>query len=234
MNLIQRSQQLAQRITTDANGFGTAITFVAPDNSYTKTVTAVASKHMLKIDENGFKSIARTATLAVSEAALISAGYPTRNAKNEVALLHHKVSWTDVSGLTWTYTVRQNRPDDTIGLITLVLDNYDAPVTPERIIIGWAPGKIYVNLVTTPGPATQTLDNGDVIPLEYVINGDGTFTVPYLISVSGINVLTPFMLNNNSIAMQPYAGGIFTPDADTVFAVGNEIAFNAALPIWSV
>lgn len=127
MNIESRAQRDIQRITTNISGAGTSVTFTTPDDSVTKTVVASTTKHMLKADEAGFKSIAKTASIAVSEAALVAAGYTTRDADDEVALAQHKVSWTDVSGITCTYTIRSVRPDEKVGLLILILDFYEAP-----------------------------------------------------------------------------------------------------------
>jgi hypothetical protein len=123
-NIPARAQKLIQRITSDPKGFGTDVIFETQDGSFTATVGCVVSKHMMATSPDGFKSISKTETLSVSEALLQAAHYPTRNDANEVSMLQHKVTWTDVSGLTCSYTVRENRPDDTFGLITLVLDDF--------------------------------------------------------------------------------------------------------------
>lgn len=126
MSYTDRAARLIQRITTNPNGFGTDIIFTTPDGMTTKTITALTTKHMIKSDENGFKSIGKTESIAVSAAALEASGYPIRNGDSQVSLLQHRVTWTDVSGLTWTYTVRQNRPDEKLGFILLILDDYKA------------------------------------------------------------------------------------------------------------
>lgn len=126
MNIASRGQKLFQRVSTDLTTGGTSITFVNPSGSLTKTIKAIQTKHMVKTDENGFKSVSKNASIAVSEAALLAESYPTRDANNEISLLQHKVTWTDVSGLTWTYSVRQNRPDEAVGVIILILDDYTA------------------------------------------------------------------------------------------------------------
>jgi len=233
MNITNRAQQLIQRITTNnVTGFGTSVIFVNPDNTITKTVSALQTKHMLKQDENGFRSVARTASIAVSEAALIEAGYPTRNMQNEVDLLQHKVTWTDVSGLEWTYSVRQNRPDENIGLIVLILDDYDAPTIPVKVIVGYGELKVYVDIVTTPDDTTQTLDNGDVIPLQYALNEDGSFTVPYVRDTVNCFVLVPFIVGNDNYQERFDNNGTFTFTYGSIVP-GDQIAFNINAPIYS-
>lgn len=125
MNIEQRAARDAARITSNPNEAGTQVTLTTPDGTITKTVVAGTTKHMLRDDLNGFKSIGKTASAWVSESVLVAADYPVR-VNNEISLVGHVVSWTDVSGLTWKYTVRSIRPDEKIGLITLMLDDYNS------------------------------------------------------------------------------------------------------------
>lgn len=124
MTIDERAARDVKRISTNPAGGGTSVTFTTPDDRVSKTVWAMTTKHSTRIDELGIKSIGSNATVVVSEAALVAAGYMVR-VNDEISLLQHKVSWTDVSGINWTYTIRTTRPDDKVGFITCTLDGYE-------------------------------------------------------------------------------------------------------------
>lgn len=111
------------QITTSTAGFATAITFTPPTGE-PKTINGIGVKHSLKFDDFGAPVSSKTARITVSEQALVNVGYTVRNTNREVALINHKVTWTDVIGLTWTYNVKQNIPGETIGAILLILTDY--------------------------------------------------------------------------------------------------------------
>ena len=64
------------------------------------------------------------AHVTIDEDVLIAAGYPYRNSKKEVSMLQHKVSYKDSTGTLRTYKVRENLPDDNLGLIYLVIGDH--------------------------------------------------------------------------------------------------------------
>jgi hypothetical protein len=110
----------------------------------------------------------------------------------------------------------------------------DLPVEFPLVSYIWKVCPINVQVVASADPlVTQTLGNGDVIPLQYELNPDGTLTIPYLTSLAGIVVLTPFMLDNAEISIMPYdlMSGTFDPTIIGGFVIGNQISFNASLPL---
>jgi hypothetical protein len=110
------------------------------------------------------------------------------------------------------------------------------PIPPRtRIAYGWKVCPIYVLLIDVVDPTqTQQLGNGDIIPKQYVVNDDGTITIPYLASYPNIVVLVPFMIWNQTVdtITIDYTNGIITNTAGG-FIVGNEIEFNASLPLYT-
>lgn len=198
------------------------------------TVNALAIKHALYVNETGRNvAIGRDARVSVSELALRAENYPVRDTNNQVSLKGHLLTWTDISGVQATYEIAWQMPDETTGLIRCHLAEYGAVTPPGRLIIGWIAAPIDIQVVTTPDGSTQTLANGDIIPLQYALNNDGTLTIPYLVDRV---VLTPFMLDGSPIQDMPYdretgtfdnsANGGFLPDI-------NRIAINASIPVWS-
>jgi hypothetical protein len=232
MGLAQRD---TKRILTDGAGFAIPVLFTTPGGTITKTINAIPIKHSTAIDGYGATAIGKTARVNVSEEALNDADYPVRNDDTTIALKDHRVTWTDSSNIAYTYVIDRIMPSRTFGNIVCILGDYTTGSEPKRIVT-WKACRIRANIVETPDPEqTQTLDNGDVIPLEYSVNEDFTITIPYLISVTGITVLTPFMLNENPYQNEPYSNGTFNHSGSGQgFKVGDEVEFNASLPIYAI
>lgn len=111
--------------------------------------------------------------------------------------------------------------------------SFGDPLPPVVTLYGWKVCAIIVKVVVTPDGSTQLLDNGDVIPIQYALNMDGTLTIPELISAIGIAVLTPFIIDGINIPSILYDGttGTFDNSAGGGFSIGNNISFNASLPL---
>lgn len=232
----QIKKDLTQIYKTDN---GQDITF-APPIGAPVTVSGYASKHSVIVNEIGFINVnTNKVSVTVMEQVLLDAGYTTRNPDGSLMTFsRHLITFTDVSGLTVTYIVQDGdrRSNQSLGVLMFTLGVYQPIITPVRPVYGWKAYKIIVHVVSVVNPLNvQVIGNGDTIPVEYVLNDDNTLTIPYLIGVPGIEVLTPFMLNNNSIGNMPYDNttGTFngTPIRNT-FRVGNNISFNASLPIY--
>lgn len=104
-----------------------------------------------------------------------------------------------------------------------------------RIAYGWKVCPILFYVVDTVDPEqTQQLGNGDIIPLQYVLNDDGSITMPELASYPGIVALTPFMIWNQSYdtVSVDYSTGKIT-NTGGGFVVGNDGSFNASLPLYT-
>jgi len=125
MNLTDRAILDAQQISSNGNDFGVSAIFVAP-TSETATVNVLHVKHNTGFDfETGVRVNSKIASIAVSEGLLISAGYPTRDSANECTLKNHRVSVKDSTGLLKEYKVSENYPDEKIGLIVLILIDFE-------------------------------------------------------------------------------------------------------------
>lgn len=125
MGLVEQAILDAKAITSDAiNGFGLAIQFIAPDDT-TVTINGLATKHHLRMDLDGKLVNSKDASIAVSEQLLVDAGYPVRNSSGEVYLKDHKVKWTDSSNQLCEYSIYQWFPDEAIGLIVCILEDYE-------------------------------------------------------------------------------------------------------------
>src|ERR1035437_2356672 len=123
MGLMAQIKDDIQQITTNINDFATAILFTPPTGP-AKTCNGIGVKHNLKFDDFGNPVSSKTARITVSEPALVAAGYTVRNAGHEVALIGHKVNWTDVMGIVWSYKVKENIAGETNGIIVLILADF--------------------------------------------------------------------------------------------------------------
>lgn len=236
MNLMQAGQQLVKQVTTNgATGFAVPVIFSVSSGStvLSRTVNALAIKHHFQIGDTGPVS-AKTSRVTVSELALVESGYPVRDTNNEVKLINHKVTWTDVSGVQATYVVRKQYPNDMLGKIVLELGEYKAVTPPGKLIIGWQPGKIVISVRSSPGTEKQVLANGDEILIEYAPNTDETLTIPYL---AGKSVLTPFLIDGGILQGVPYlseSGKFNISSFGGGFSDGNNIEINASIPIYAI
>ena len=122
-SIIQAAIADARKIIS--GGFGEALTLSTPSGDMTIQIKGLASKHHLGFDMDGNVVSSKNAHVCVSEKDLSEAGYPVRNAKQEINLHQHKVSFKDSSGVVKNYVVRENFPDETLGLITLILGDWE-------------------------------------------------------------------------------------------------------------
>jgi hypothetical protein len=126
MSLTDRAKADVLRFTSNPNQWGVELNFIAPaPGDETATVYGTTTKHRIKIDADGIPINAKNASCSVSEKLLTDLGYPVRNSIDEVALQNHRVSWTDSSGALCEYKISQWFPDEKLGLIVCILEDYE-------------------------------------------------------------------------------------------------------------
>lgn len=124
MGLIEQAKEDIEEITSDLEGFGVEMVLTAPTGEVLP-ITGLHTKHHLAIDQETMKQVnSKNAHISVSEQFLIDAGYPYRNADNEVYLQGHLVTVNDSTGNSCVYVIREWFPDRTIGLIVCILGDY--------------------------------------------------------------------------------------------------------------
>lgn len=118
MNLTDRVKKDVAHIVT--NGGAEREITLTPVNGNPFTVRGIPVRINRMVEEHeGSYTNAPFSHVSVIEQDLIDAGYSPR--VNKLATLKGwLVSWTDAVQ-TWTYSVSETMPDDTIGLISLVL-----------------------------------------------------------------------------------------------------------------
>ncbi len=105
-------------------GYQVDITLTTPDKTKTINITGWAAKIAWSFDSDGNQVNTSNAHITIDEDVLTNLGYPVRNSNKEVSMLQHKIDFKDSSGELRHYIVRENLPDENLGLIYLVLGNF--------------------------------------------------------------------------------------------------------------
>ena len=124
MGLRDQAKADIESITSNLNDFGILISFLAPTLEVA-TITGIHSKHHLGIDTDGNMINSKKAHISFSEKFLVALNYPVRDVKGEVNLKGHLVSVKDSTGILKNYIMQSWYPNETIGLITCILEDYE-------------------------------------------------------------------------------------------------------------
>lgn len=119
MGLLDIIKSDIESITSNLNEFGVSITLTSTNNVST-ILTGIHTKHHLGIDTDGNMVNSKKASIAFSEKFL-----SCRNSNEEISLTNYRVNVKDSTGVTKKYIVQQWFPDETIGLIVCILEDYD-------------------------------------------------------------------------------------------------------------
>ena len=107
----------------NAGGYQVDITMLTPDKSKTINITGWAVKHVISFDSDGNQVNTKISRVTVDEDVLLANDINVRNAKGEIALLNYKVKFVDSSGTLRSFNVREQLPDQNLGLIMLILED---------------------------------------------------------------------------------------------------------------
>ena len=107
----------------NAGGYQVDITMLTPDKSKTINITGWAVKHVISFDSDGNQVNTKISRVTIDEDVLLANDINVRNAKGEIALLNYKVKFVDSSGVLRGYNVREQLPDQNLGLIMLILED---------------------------------------------------------------------------------------------------------------
>lgn len=124
MGLLDQIRQDIKSIVENGDEYGVEITMTAP-TSEIAVFNGLHSKHHFAIDGEGNQVSSKNSHVSFSEATLTELNYPIRNANGEVDLLRHRVDVKDSTGLVKNYIVGTWFPDETVGLITCLLQDYE-------------------------------------------------------------------------------------------------------------
>ncbi len=121
-NILQLAKKDAKKFIT-SGGFEENITLETPSSDLIVNITGFATKHHINFDSDGLPINSKNVHICISETDLVGLSYPVRNAKSEISLKGHFVTFKDSSGLDRNYKVNENYPDETLGLIVCILSD---------------------------------------------------------------------------------------------------------------
>lgn len=122
-SILQAAMADAKKIVT-SGGFEVEIGLSTPSGDMSLQTKGSHSKHHLSFDTEGSQVSSKQAHVCVDEKVLSDNNYPVRNANGEVDLYKHKVVCADSSGVLKNYVVREQFPNETLGLIVLILGDW--------------------------------------------------------------------------------------------------------------
>lgn len=123
MGLIEQAQQDIRAITTNTSDWSVSIQLTAPDLSVLNT-NGLHTKHHLSYDTEGNMINYKNAHISISEDEFIDSGYPYRDSSGEVNLSGHLCVVKDSTRQDKEYVIREWYPDETVGLIVMILGEY--------------------------------------------------------------------------------------------------------------
>jgi hypothetical protein len=144
MNLIDLVNKIVQSTleNNSPTGWGTIIIISLKDGSQPYSFSGLAIKHFTKTNNFGEIINTKQAHINFSENSLyvylldefenniidefgnniiLDSSFLVRNNEGEIALLECRVAWKDSSGRMLNYSIEQQFPDETIGMITCIL-----------------------------------------------------------------------------------------------------------------
>ena len=124
LDILQAARRDAQNIIT-RGGFGVDAILTTPSGDKTLLLNGIGSKHHLSFNSDGMPESSKQAHFTVSESLLSIAEYPVRNALEEIDLKKHRLSYKDSSDVLKHYVVKDHYPDETLGLIVLILGDWE-------------------------------------------------------------------------------------------------------------
>lgn len=124
MSIKDLAKRDIQRIMGNSNEYNLII-ISTPDGSKSVTLTGMDSVIHLGVDTDGNAVNAKKAHVSFPEKPLIDANYPVRNAKGIIDLNNHTFKITDSTGNVKKYVLQSVFPDETLGVLTCILQDYE-------------------------------------------------------------------------------------------------------------
>lgn len=122
MSLLEQARADTVIITTGP--FSELVEFIAQTGEVV-TVRALHNKIGRKVDQGtGMIVNSKNASVVVHEDVLGPTGFPIRDSNQEVSMLGTLINVKDSSRIIKKYIVQEDIPDETTGLITLLLGDY--------------------------------------------------------------------------------------------------------------
>jgi hypothetical protein len=122
-NILQAARKDSKKYVNEG-GFESDIILTNPTSNISIETTGWAAKHHINFDTDGAPINAKNAHICVDEEKLEAGGYSVR-VNEEVQLIGHKVEVKDNSGILKKYIIKENFPNETLGLIVCVLGDLE-------------------------------------------------------------------------------------------------------------
>lgn len=123
MSLIAQAQNDIKQITSNLDEFAVSLKLTNLINEEIN-IKGLHTKIHLGVDTDGNMVNAKKAHISFSEDNVLALGFSIRNIKGEVDLRKWKVDVKDSTGIVKKYLIQQWFPDETIGLIVCILEDY--------------------------------------------------------------------------------------------------------------
>lgn len=123
MSLIAQAKADIEQITTNTDEWSVPMELINRAGE-TLNIKGIHTKIHLAIDTEGNPVDSKQAHVAFSEKTVTDLGWSIRNADNEVDLRGYRVNVKDSSGVVKNYIMLRWFADETIGLITCMLEDY--------------------------------------------------------------------------------------------------------------
>jgi hypothetical protein len=123
MSLIAQAQNDIKQITSNLDEFAVSLKLTNLINEEIN-IKGLHTKIHLGVDTDGNMVNAKKAHISFSEDNVLALGFSIRNIKGEVDLRKWKVDVKDSTGIVKKYSIQQWFPDETIGLIVCILEDY--------------------------------------------------------------------------------------------------------------
>lgn len=118
--ILVAARDLVKQILT-SGGFETDITVT--NGTITKSIKGLAPVIHYQFDTQGQPINSKKASVTIYAQTLKDAGYPI-TVNDTLSLLGHRITFIDSTGVSKTYRVKQDYFDNTLGHVTLMLENY--------------------------------------------------------------------------------------------------------------
>lgn len=125
MGIIERAlSDVANFTSNSTTGAAKAVQFTSPVG-FVVSINCYHFKHHLGVDTDGNVINTRTANITFSEQVLLTAGYSIRDDNGVVNLNGHIIEAKDSTGTVRQYIIQTWLPDETIGLISASLEDFE-------------------------------------------------------------------------------------------------------------
>lgn len=119
-------RDLVATLEDSANGFGWPITLTDPSGQTGAFIGRASDISQVIDPDTGQLVSGRLASITLRISALIAAGFALPRNIPDSALKPWVVAFNDINGNPHTFKVRQSDPDRALGVVTCILEAYDA------------------------------------------------------------------------------------------------------------